>query len=482
MISYLTASAAYLNGGDSLIFMSTVGGGLISLTYLVPKASGLYTLFISVVQLGVLVFGVSLLGWRNTLAQNIIATLMAAGLNTVIYLFCKNYTAVLAESIKARNEAGRAAAVKSDFLSQMSHEIRNPLNAIIGMTTIGKNAKDLDTSLSAWQKVENSSIHLIGVVNDVLDTAKLESGKFELVYEDFYFRNVIERAVGIITNNTEEKAQALTVFVDDKIPAVLNGDAQRLAQIIVNLLNNASKFTPPYGKIELSAKLSDEKDSRCTIEICVADSGIGISLEQQENLFRAFSQAETTTYQKYGGTGLGLLISKNIADTMGGKIWIESMPDKGSSFYFSLQLERGNVFNEAPQENEFPDLSDKHILLAEDVEINREIVAVLLEPTGIKITFARNGIQAINLFKKSPEAFDFIFMDIKMPEADGYEATRQIRAVNHPRAKTIPIVAMTANVFSEDIEQCFLTGMNDHIGKPVTVETMLGALGKWLEA
>jgi CheY-like chemotaxis protein len=314
----------------------------------------------------------------------------------------------------------------------------------------------------------------------VLDTAKLESGKFELAYEDFYFRNVIERAVCIITHNIEEKSQKFTVSIDDKIPTILNGDAQRLAQIIINLLSNASKFTPTHGSIHLSAKLTGEADRRCTIEICVEDSGIGISPEQQENLFRAFSQAETTTYQKYGGTGLGLLISKNIADIMGGKIWIDSTPDKGSSFFFSVQLERGNDFDQAPQMHEFPDLSDRHILLADDVEINREIVAALLSPTGIKITFAENGIQAINLFRKVPEEFDFIFMDIKMPEADGHEATRQIRAIDHPRAQSIPIVAMTANVFSEDIEQCLLAGMNDHIGKPVTAEMMLGALEKWL--
>ncbi|MDR1636981.1 MAG: response regulator [Treponema sp.] len=434
----------------------------------------------------------------------------------------------------ALEQAKQASQAKTSFLANMSHEMRTPLNAIIGMTAIGKAAEDIERKGYCLEKIGEASNHLLSLINDVLDMSKIEANKFELSFADFSFSRMIQKTLTVINFRVEEKSQKLTVKIDEKIPDSLYGDEQRLSQIIVNLLSNAVKFTPEQGSVSLEAFLDTEgfaaagkgaspvppekrekqkpaassgEADPCVIRVSVADSGIGISAEQQARIFSSFTQADSSTSRKYGGTGLGLAISKNIVEMMGGLIWVESEPGTGSVFTFMVSLRRSSqpeagktalVFpgsgpageNEnLPEQGETPaapspenqdDFSGRRVLLAEDVELNREIVLALLEPTKLSVECVENGSMAVRIFNASPEAFDMIFMDIQMPEMDGYEATRAIRASAAPNAKTIPIIAMTANVFKEDVEKCLEAGMNGHVAKPLDFEGVLEQLRNYL--
>jgi CheY-like chemotaxis protein len=348
------------------------------------------------------------------------------------------------------------------------------------MTDIGKNAASLERKNYTLNRIEEASTHLLGVINDVLDMSKIEANKLELSFIEFNFEKTLRRGVNVVNFRAEEKRQKLTINIDRNIPGALIGDDQRLAQVVANLLGNAVKFTPENGSINLDARFEKEEDGLCTIQISVTDTGIGLSGEQQEKLFQSFQQAESSTVRKYGGTGLGLAISKNIVEMMGGRIWVQSEPGKGSTFSFTIKAKRVDSINECLGMDEMQieetgtDIADiagqfagRRMLLAEDVEINAEIVLSLLEPSKIQIDCAKNGKEAVRMFCDTPEKYDLIFMDVQMPEMDGYEATRRMRAQNTPKASTIPIIAMTANVFREDIEKCLETGMNDHLGKPL---------------
>jgi len=388
----------------------------------------------------------------------------------------------------AVDEARSANKAKSNFLAQMSHEIRTPLNAIIGMTNIGKSADTTERMLYCLDKVENASRHLMGVINDILDMTKIEANKLELSFTDFIFEKMIEQVVNVIGFRVSEKQQNLEINIDKAIPSSLFGDDQRLAQVITNLLGNAVKFTPEQGLISLDAQLLEKIDGVCTIQFIIKDTGIGIKAEQQVHLFEPFHQAESSTTRKYGGTGLGLSISKNIIELMGGAIWIESEPGHGSSFTFTVRMAQSaagsNAANRPEMDEGQPNVDGLfagcRILLAEDVEINREIVMALLEPTCVTIDCAENGARAVRMFRQSPELYDLILMDVQMPEMDGYEATRTIRMLDAPNAKTVPIVAMTANVFREDVERCLEAGMNDHIGKPINYDEVMEKLRMYI--
>jgi len=252
--------------------------------------------------------------------------------------------------------------------------------------------------------------------------------------------------------------------------------------VLTNLLGNAIKFTPNKGNIRLDARLSKEEKGICTLQIEVTDSGIGISENHQKDLFKAFNQAESDTTRKYGGTGLGLSITKNIVEMMDGEIWVESKYGQGSLFAFTVKIKRGEPENAdnpstlQSQDNSTITFEGKHLLLAEDVEINREIVVTLLEPTKIKITCAENGLEAVSIFNEMPNSFDMIFMDLQMPKMGGLEATQRIRALEHKNSKNIPIIAMTANVFREDVEKCLEVGMNGHVGKPLDFDEVIDVL------
>ncbi len=522
----------------------------------------------------------------------------------------------MTELLNAMEAAESANRAKGDFLSNMSHEMRTPMNAIIGMTSIGKDADSIEKKDYSFNKIEEASTHLLGVINDILDMSKIEANKFEISPTEFVFERLISKVVNMSAFKVEEKNQNFTININKNIPYMLICDDQRLAQVITNLLSNAVKFTPEYGSISLGAELVSREEGRCLLRVSVSDTGIGLSEEQLKILFNSFQQAENSTSRRFGGTGLGLAISKKIVELMGGEVFVESTLGEGSVFSFTIEadyksydaasflgdarrcsnirtmvieresevleyfssvmielgihcdraesaveaidiIKRGrdydiifvgwniyesdgaemikHVKQKIPAEcavvmislsqwnmlqydaqnagmdrflhspllplaiahcisdcvaDKDMNMSEKvqevsfegrHILLAEDVEINRIIIETMLEPTGIGIDFAENGIIAVSMFKNAANKYDMIFMDIQMPEMDGFEATRKIRAMNSPRAKSIPIVAMTANVFKEDVEKCLEAGMNEHIGKPIDINEVMRMLHKYIK-
>ena len=390
------------------------------------------------------------------------------------------------ELASALEKAQVASFAKTQFLSNMSHEMRTPMNAIIGMVAIGKTAATIEKKDYALEKIEGASSHLLGVINDILDMSKIEENKFELFIIKFDFGELINKAVDIISFGLVKKKQELVVNIDHNIPAYVFGDDQRLMQVIINLLSNAGKFTPENGQIILDANLVSQSDGQCVIEVAVTDTGIGISKEHQEKLFASFQQAESSTSRKYGGTGLGLAISKHIIELMGGNIGVESEPGSGAKFFFTVPLglpkpcdeyDSPAIEGEAESQASFKDV---RVLLCEDVDINREVAQSLLENAGVTVDCAVNGKEAVNIFCTNPGQYDLILMDLQMPEMDGLEATRQIRNLGTPTAKNIPIVAMTANVFKEDIWHCINAGMNDHIGKPIEYNVLIEKLQKYI--
>jgi len=494
LMAAIITEGAILLGGDSLIYTYLCCLSVISLTYLSIKSLRWHIAVVSVgLAIVIFVFKVNLMGGIFTLVHNAIFFLAFVALVVLVNTFGTVYTKTLFELSIAKNEADIATRAKSSFLANMSHELRTPMNAIIGMTSIGLSSADAEQKDYSLKKIDDASKHLLGVINDILDVSKIEAGKFELSETDFNFEKIISRSVNVAGFRADEKKQKFTVDVDKDIPKILFGDEQRLVQVITNLLGNAVKFTPENGSVNLNTYFLGEESGVCTIKIAVTDTGIGISPEQQTKLFKSFQQAEEDTSRKFGGTGLGLVICKNIVEMMRGEIWVESELGKGATFAFTIKMKRGDMGGQASGAYEMtdeqaektsavvPGIFKGHcVLLAEDVEINREIVAVLLGPSLLEIEFAENGEQAVSMFSGAPDKYDLIFMDVQMPEMDGYEATRRIRALDIPQAKDIPIVAMTANVFKDDIEQCLKAGMNSHVGKPLDINEVVDKLRFYL--
>jgi len=384
----------------------------------------------------------------------------------------------------AELEALNASRAKGEFLSHMSHEIRSPLNAVIGMISMAAETDDIQTIRDYLKKAYNAGRHVLGLINDILDMSKIEANKLELSHTEFNFMEMLTGIVNEASVRAGEKHQNIAVNVNQNVPPVINGDELRLSQIITNLLTNAIKFTPDNGHIEVSAEKLNEKDGEITLRIAVADSGIGISPEQQLKLFTSYNQADSGIAQKFGGTGLGLAISKRIIELMRGRIWIESELGKGAKFIFTIKTGKG--MDKAREESSRQgrsggsgfDFSKYTILVAEDDEINREIMSALLGKTGISVDFAENGKRAVSLFQEHHDRYDMILMDIHMPEMNGYEATRTIRASEMEIAKNIRIIALTADVFKEDIEKCLEAGMDGHIGKPIFPNDLYAMLKK----
>jgi len=391
---------------------------------------------------------------------------------------------------------------KSEFLARMSHEMRTPMNAIIGMTTLAKTADTPARAAYCLDKISDASQHLLGVIDNILDMSKFTADKFVLSLSECNFAHMVQRVISTLHFRVEERKQTLSVDLDGDIPATLLTDEQRLAQVIANLLSNAIKFTPEQGAISLTARKIAEEDGICTIRCIVQDTGIGISEEQQKRLFISFEQLDGGFSRKFEGTGLGLAISKRIVDLMDGRIWLTSELGKGSVFTFEIKAQAGTrkeappimpddsdaLSDATPQAHDTQDCAQdgaalfagRRVLLAEDVEINQEIVASLLEDTGIELVFACDGAEAVATFSAAPEKYDLILMDLHMPEMDGYEATRRIRASGLPGADTLPIIAMTANTFREDIDRCLASGMNGHIAKPIDLSLLIAELKKYL--
>jgi len=520
------------------------------------------------------------------------------------------------DKVKASLQASHA---KSLFLSNMSHEMRTPMNAILGMTAIAKASFDLEKKDYCLSNINIAAAHMLNVINDILDISKIEANKFKISPDSFDFERMLQKIISIINFQAEEKQLEFRISLDVDTPRVIIADDQRLMQVLTNLLYNAVKFTHEGGVITLEVRWLHETGGVNTLLINVRDTGIGITEEQQSRLFDLFEQADNNTSRQFGGTGLGLAISKRIVEMMGGRIWVKSTPGRGSVFSFAIPvktgeesleetvnsgtdwrsirvlvvcdmeeiqkyfrktaqrfgfvcdicddserarvlIEKNNVYDivfvdgkipeivnliesarnavqpgrdgrrsrvaaivstleweilsekfrgsgidyylskpilpssiadclvncfkdhEAPEkeEVEIVDFAGRRVLLVEDLEINRDIVKALLEPTRLEIVCAVNGVEAVKFFSESPEMYDMIFMDVQMPEMDGYTATRQIRALDVPNARTIPIIAMTANVFREDVEECLVAGMNDHVGKPIVLEDVIKKLREYL--
>jgi len=397
------------------------------------------------------------------------------------------------ERLESALEASNAASVaKGNFLSNMSHEMRTPMNAIIGMTTIGKKASDIEEKNTSLSKIGDASSHLLGIINDILDMSKIEAGKMELFSVEYNIEQMIQKVLTVIHLRSDEKKQDLSLNIDKNIPKFVIGDDQRLAQVLTNLLYNAVKFTPEEGKICLDISLIKEEDDICELRFEVADNGIGITPEKQKKLFDAFVQAENVTTRIYGGTGLGLSISKRIVEMMNGHIWVESDLGKGAKFIFTVKLERYKESDDSSYGYDKSDgeglakavrdgiLKGKYLLIAEDVEINREILISLLEESGLIFDCAVNGREAYDMVAANPDKYDIVLMDLQMPLMGGLEASRLIRSLPERRRGRLPIIAMTANVFKEDIDACFDAGMDDHLGKPLDIDKVFEKLIKFL--
>jgi len=387
--------------------------------------------------------------------------------------------------VAAMEIAQSSASAKTAFLANMSHEIRTPMNAIIGMTTIARTTDSVDKMNDCLEKISVASKHLLGILNDILDMSKIDAQKFELAEERFNFTKMIQDLYSISASKMEEKCQTFTLRCDPDIPQLLIGDELRLSQVITNLLSNAVKFTPEHGTIRLDIRQGVVQKEKVELLVAVTDTGIGISKEQQTSLFNAFEQADRGISRKFGGTGLGLAISKNIVHLMGGDVKLDSEVGKGSRFSFNIFLQKASDCTMPGSTDDITtesyNFTGKRILLIEDVDINREIVIALLDDTGIQIDCAENGQIGLDMFKNNPSAYDLIFMDIHMPVMDGYTAAKALRDSDIAEAKTLPIIAMTANAFKEDIERCRTSGMNDHIAKPVDFNILLEKLQKYLQ-
>lgn len=528
------------------------------------------------------------------------------------------------EKLRLLEIAEQSNRAKSEFLSRMSHEMRTPMNAIIGMSKIAANTDDINRLRYCLAAIEASSTHLLGIINDILDMSKIESGKFELDSKPIHIEKILMKICDFIIELADQKNIKLDIFLDNKINTQYLGDELRLTQVIINLISNAVKFTHEDGAISLTADMVQKDTNSSVLRFIVADTGIGMTEEQISRLFNAFEQADGSITRRYGGTGLGLAISKNIVEKMDGKIWVESKPDRGSTFTFEVRLEhtaaqpetetavsdetrfpnikvlvmdtdaetrayfisivkrhgiiadeaeniesltsylalaketgepydalflayyqRGTYnleslnkltyetdrstvilmtsmrtwrniedaannagFNkyiskplfpsavlgainsiaeapamtleaEATPAKTIPDFSGVTLLLAEDVPINQEIFIALLEETKIRIDVVENGMEAVQKFKDYSDRYDAIIMDIQMPVMNGYEATEIIRAMDLDKAKSIPIIALTADAFKEDINKCLACGMNDHLKKPIEIEVVFEKLAHY---
>jgi len=524
----------------------------------------------------------------------------------------------ITDLMKEKENAQAAAEAKSNFLSRMSHEMRTPMNAIIGMAKIAESSDDVSRLKYCLATIGNSSTHLLEIINDVLDMSKIEAGKFELENVTMNVEKMLMKVCNIIIDNIDKKKQKFNVVLSKDLHLNYIADDLRLSQVLTNLLSNAVKFTPEGGKITLTVEKIGEKGNYTTLRFSVADTGIGMTGEQTAKLFIAFEQADGSVSRKFGGTGLGLAISKSIVEKMDGQIRVESKPGFGSTFIFEVNLENAShqdtvIFDGIRPENikvlivesdedvrkrfisitdsfgiysdsaatieetlsfveketydiifldydmpdtnaiefvtklngkinkntviiittylewnhieklatlnnlthyitkplfpssvldainevvgttlknfdiktnntsDVPDLSGVSIILAEDIAINQEIFIALLEDTNISIDIADNGAIAVEKFKEDPDKYDIIIMDIQMPVMDGYQATQIIRDLDIPKAKFIPIIAMTANAFKEDIDRCLEAGMNDHLAKPIDEKSVIEKIVHFLE-
>jgi len=386
------------------------------------------------------------------------------------------------ELLNSKKKSEEASQAKSNFLATMSHEIRTPMNGVIGMAQMLSNSKLDENQKSYVDVITQSGQLLLGIINDILDYSKIESGKLELEVSPFNIKILIDDVYKIMLNQAVDKNISFKLINEEDCSAAVLGDVVRLRQIVINLLSNAIKFSEE-GEVRLRVKC-EQKDNACKLKLSVEDDGIGISDKDKNRLFTSFMQADNSITRRFGGTGLGLAITEKLVYMMGGKIEVESELGRGSKFVIQLELkiQQGVVVTDEIKDqlevidSKEADLSSKSLLLVEDNKVNQLVVKSILENTGIKIEIVENGKDAVEKVAKLD--FDIILMDLRMPEMGGIEATRLIRKM--PADKQIPIIALTANVASSDRSECAEAGMNDFMSKPFEAQELLNVLRKWL--
>ena len=472
-----------IRGKDSLNYMWAVNGGTIYLIGYVPVEA--------IQQEG------------RTVNQNIFIVVFV--MLTAFFLCCLLYYFNQRQRIKIRKEreaerdlhhkrlaealqaAQAASNSKTMFLSNMSHDIRTPMNAVLGFTTLlAKDAEDPEKVREYTKKIAASGQHLLSLINDILDVSKIESGKVVLNVAEFTLEDLVSSVDAIIRPMARDREQAFHIEVRGIRFQHLLGDETRINQILINLLSNAVKYTPKGGNIWLRmSELKQRSSQYARIRIEVEDDGYGMTPEYLETIFEAFTRAENSTTNKVQGTGLGMAITKNIVELMGGTIDVSSELNKGSLFRVELEFripqERAeNRKKDDPEQEESANLEGMRFLAAEDNEINAEILTELLAMEGAECEIAENGCLAVERFRCSLKGeFDAILMDVQMPVKNGYDATREIRALARDDAREIPIIAMTANAFAEDEKAALDAGMNAHLAKPIEVELLKKVIGQY---
>ncbi len=376
-------------------------------------------------------------------------------------------------------QAQQANDAKNMFLANMSHDIRTPMNAIIGFSSLLENeAEHPDKVRQYAQRITSSSRHLLGLINDVLDMSRIESGKMALNVEPLSLRSFLDEISTIMLPQAQKKEQSLTFRIQDSVPDGIQADRLRLEQVLINLLSNAVKYTQEGGTITLDVLDCPQRSSNYVhLQFVVSDNGIGMTEEFLKTIFDPFTREVSSLTNKVQGTGLGMAITRNLVQLMGGTIAVESVKDEGSTFTVDLEFSLADqaetpapVLQEPERENL---LAGKRILAAEDNEINAEILGEVLHMEGILYDIAQDGVEAVDMFLQSaPGHYDMILMDVQMPRMNGYDAAMAIRASSHPDAAFIPIVAMTANAFSEDVQKALQSGMNEHIAKPIDIAAL----------